>query len=293
MEVSLWCLHLLKARLASALHLDALTIVTKLHLLALCRFAARLAHRRCPPHLLKCPAGSPRAYSEESLLLIAWPALAPAYGLPYDRHGWLCIPSSSQQYKRNHAAGAPMYESLFVLIVLVAIHRRLIGACGLIFESAPILTWCRADPDAAIGHAPAQHPRLQFTWVSPSHPVVSGLRLTCVLPALPRSCPRSSLRSAALAVGCLPIAHPPSCHLSRCWLLLLAPHILDQLPTGNRRQHRPSIPNDKRTVPACHRPGRQTSWANAAALNAASGASSSSLGTGVLRSAAGLSSSRR
>jgi hypothetical protein len=26
-------------------------------------------------------------------------------------------------------------------------------------DSAPILAWHRADPDAAFGHAPAQHPR--------------------------------------------------------------------------------------------------------------------------------------
>jgi hypothetical protein len=35
----------------------------------------------------------------------------------------------------------------------------LIGARDLIIDSAPILVWRRADPDAAYGHAPAQHPR--------------------------------------------------------------------------------------------------------------------------------------
>jgi hypothetical protein len=43
--------------------------------------------------------------------------------------------------------------------VLTALRRRLIGARDLIIDSAPILAWRRADPDAAIGHAPAQHPR--------------------------------------------------------------------------------------------------------------------------------------
>jgi transposase len=179
-----------QARLGGALHLDALTIVTKLHLLALCRCAVRLAHHRCPPPLPKGPGGSPRTYSEESLLLIAllrtlwrlsyqdmrdwlraWPALALACGLPYDRQGRLCVPSSSQQCKRRHAAGAPMYESLFVLTVLVAIRRRLIGARDLIIDSAPILAWCRADPDAAIGHAPAHHPR----------PLLRGYRVPTLL----------------------------------------------------------------------------------------------------------------
>jgi hypothetical protein len=124
------------------------------------------------------PGGAPRVYSEESLLLISllrtlwrlsyadvhdwlksWPALALACGLPRNKHGHLCIPSPSQQYKRRHRAGAPVHESLFVLTVLEALRRRLIGARDLIIDSAPILAWRRADPDAAYGHAPAQHPR--------------------------------------------------------------------------------------------------------------------------------------
>ena len=52
-----------------------------------------------------------------------------------------------------------LFESLFVLAVLFALRRRLIGARDLIIDSAPILAWRRADPDAAIGHAPAHHPR--------------------------------------------------------------------------------------------------------------------------------------
>jgi hypothetical protein len=60
-----------QARLGSALHIDALTLVNTLHLLTLCRMAVRLAHRRCPPPLPSGPGGSPRTYSEESLLLIA------------------------------------------------------------------------------------------------------------------------------------------------------------------------------------------------------------------------------
>ncbi len=138
----------------------------------------RLAHRRCPPPLPAGPGGAPRLYSEESLLLIsllrtlwrlsyadmrdwlkAWPALALACGLPRDKHGQLCIPSPSQQCKRRHQAGAPIHESLFVLSVLQALRRRLIGARDLIIDSAPILAWRRADPDAAYGHAPAHHPR--------------------------------------------------------------------------------------------------------------------------------------
>lgn len=91
--------------------------------------------------------------------LVAWPALALACGLPVGRDGQPHIPSPSQQCKRGQAAGAPVPEALFILSVLTAIRRRLIGARDLIIDSAPRLSWRRADPDAAVGHAPAQHPR--------------------------------------------------------------------------------------------------------------------------------------
>ena len=60
-----------QARLSRALHIDALTLVTMLHLLTLCRLAVRLAHRRCPPPLPAGKGGRQRSYSEESLLLIS------------------------------------------------------------------------------------------------------------------------------------------------------------------------------------------------------------------------------
>jgi transposase len=170
--------HRAQARLKPTLHIDALTLVRTLHLLTLCRLAVRLAHRRCPPPLPAGPGGAPRLYREESLLLIAllrtlwrlsyqdmhdwladWPALGLACGLPQDRHGRPRVPSASQQWKRAALAGAPVSEALFVLSVLTALRRRLIGARDLVIDSAPIVAWRRADPDAAIGHAPAQHPR--------------------------------------------------------------------------------------------------------------------------------------
>src|SRR5436305_12921648 len=103
-----------QAKQRPALHLNALTLVTTLHLLTLCRLAVRIAHRRCPPPLPAGPGGAPRIYSEASLLLIAllrtlwrlsyqdmrdwlraWPALALACGLPLDPHGAPRIPSAS------------------------------------------------------------------------------------------------------------------------------------------------------------------------------------------------------
>ena len=63
--------HHAQARLGPALHIDALTLVRILHLLALCRLAVRLAHRRYPPPLPAGPGGAPRIYSEESRLFLA------------------------------------------------------------------------------------------------------------------------------------------------------------------------------------------------------------------------------
>ena len=167
-----------QAQRGPALHIDALTLVISLHLLALCRLAVQLVHWRCPPPLPAGPGGRPRSYSEESLLLIAllrtlwrlsyqdmhdwlvaWPALALACGLPMGDNGSPLVPSRSQQCIRRRAAGAPLPEALFVLSVQTAIKGGLMRARDLIIDSAPILAWCRADPDAAFGHAPAQHPR--------------------------------------------------------------------------------------------------------------------------------------
>src|SRR6266704_1901826 len=80
--------HRAQARLGPALHIDALTLVNTLHLLALCHVAVRLAHRRCPPPLPGGPGGAPRIYSEASLLLIA--LLRTLWRLSYqDMRDWL------------------------------------------------------------------------------------------------------------------------------------------------------------------------------------------------------------
>lgn len=91
--------------------------------------------------------------------LRAWPDLALACGLPLGKDDRPRIPSPSQQCTRGPRAATPLPEALFVLSVLAAIPTRLIGARDLMIDSAPILPWRRTDPDAASGHAPAQHPR--------------------------------------------------------------------------------------------------------------------------------------
>jgi len=121
----------MQVHLSRALHIDVLALVKTLHLLVLCRLTIRLAHHRCSLSLSTGPGGRHRAYSEESLLLIAllrivwqlsyqdthdwlqaWPALALACGLPLSHHGQPHIPSTSQQWKHGHAAGALMPEVL-------------------------------------------------------------------------------------------------------------------------------------------------------------------------------------
>jgi hypothetical protein len=91
--------------------------------------------------------------------LVSWPALALACGLPCDVLGRPMAPSPAQQWKRAARAGAPAAEALLVVVVRLALQRRLIGARDLVIDSAPIVAWRRADPDAAVGHAPAHHPR--------------------------------------------------------------------------------------------------------------------------------------
>jgi transposase len=163
---------------ATALHLDALTLVIRLHLLEMCRLAVQLAQRQCPPPLPAGPGGAPRIYREESLLLLAllrtlwrlsyqevhdwlcaWPALARACGLPQRGDGRPRVPSKAQQSKRMRAAGAPESEMLLVMLVRAGLWMGLTRARDLIIDSAPILAWRRADRDAAFGHAPAHHPR--------------------------------------------------------------------------------------------------------------------------------------
>jgi hypothetical protein len=57
--------------LRPALHVDALSLVTRLHLLTLSRLAVHLSRQRCPSGLPSGSGGRPRRYCDESLLLLA------------------------------------------------------------------------------------------------------------------------------------------------------------------------------------------------------------------------------
>jgi hypothetical protein len=99
------------------------------------------------------------SYQELHDRLCAWPALALACGLPQGTDGQPRVPGKWQQSKRLRGAGAPASETLFVLLVKAGLWCGLTRARDLITDSAPILAWHRTDPDAALGHAPAHHPR--------------------------------------------------------------------------------------------------------------------------------------
>lgn len=225
-----------QAKQRPALHINALALVTSLHLLMFCRLAVRLAHRLCPPPLPAGPGGSPRTYSEESLLLISllrtlwrlssqdmhdwlksWPALAEAVGLPW-KEGQLCIPSKSQMCKRRHAAGAPLHESLFVLVVLQALRRRLIGARDLIIDSAPILAWRRRDPDATFGHAPSEC--IPFLSCEASGCIPSCVVVLASLSSFSFLLPTHTMLLLPNACSRGPSASTKSIHVSSVWMLL-------------------------------------------------------------------------
>ena len=68
------------------------------------------------------------SYQDMCDWLRSWPTLALACGLPLGAGGQPRIPSASQQWKRERAAGAPVAEALLILAVQIALRCRLIGA---------------------------------------------------------------------------------------------------------------------------------------------------------------------
>jgi hypothetical protein len=139
--------------MATPLHLDALTLVTRLHLLEVCGLAVQLAQRQYPPPLPAGPGGAARVYAEESLLLVAllrtlyrlsyqevhdwlcaWPALAQACGLPLGPDGRPRVPSKATNGDcRVRARGAPGNQSPTRAKVIAAAVSR----CGRGIRAGP------------------------------------------------------------------------------------------------------------------------------------------------------------
>jgi hypothetical protein len=71
--------------MATTLHLNALTLVTRLHLLEVCCRAVQVAQQQCPPPLPARPGGAAGVYAEESLWLLGY-LLHAAY-TALSRHG--------------------------------------------------------------------------------------------------------------------------------------------------------------------------------------------------------------
>src|SRR5262249_45508225 len=109
----------------------------------------------------------------------AWPAPALACGLPLGPDGRVRVPARHNSPSVFWAVGAPASEMLFVLLVRAGLWMGLTRAHDLIIDSAPILAWRRADPDAAVGHAPAHHPRPLLRAIGSTHSCVARPACRC------------------------------------------------------------------------------------------------------------------
>src|SRR5262249_49068545 len=151
-----------------------------------------------------------------------------------------------------------LFESFFVLTVWRAVRCRLIGARDLIIDSAPILAWRRADPDAVVGHAPAHHPR----------PLLRGYQVHTLL-CRGSGLPVHFLVWPAHAHDAL-FAHPLLELAAR--LYQLRPRIQPDIgacnlsagfmPNWELLRLSPGTPNDRRTAPACPQPVPRRNWAS-------------------------------
>jgi len=208
--------HRMQAKIGPALHLDALTLITRLQLLALCRLAVRLARRRCSSPVLAGAGGRPRVYAEESLLLLAllhtlwrlsyqdlhdwlvdWPALARAQSRPTMQTGAKggsayvrdavctarlpCLPCPSPQRTRRH-------------------HRQCTNP-GMAPGRPGRRRRARAAPSRS--PAPTRLPRPPST--------LSRVGIAPAVPALARQRPRCAVCSPTLGGSCGALRSAPTC----------------------------------------------------------------------------------
>jgi len=141
------------------------------------------------------------SYQEVHDWLSAWPGLALACGLPLGAAGRPRVPSKAQQSKRQRAAGAPASEIRFVLLIRASLWMGPTSAQDLTVDSAPILAWRRADPDAAVGHAPRAPPPPAPIGLSPAYAAVSRDGPAAAVRALPGQHPRRAVRPSTVGTG--------------------------------------------------------------------------------------------
>jgi hypothetical protein len=269
-----------QAQRAQALYINALSLIETLHPAfvvplgcsggASALSATLTQRRRRPPTYLPRRVLAAHRLAQNALATLptwdvhdwleSWPALALACGLPLDATGKPSVPSPSQLCNRWQAAGAPPFETLFVLTVWRAVRSHLIGARDLIIDSAPILAWRRKDPDAATGHAPAHHPR----------PLLRGYRvhtLLCRGSGLPVQflVSPANLHDAPFARPLLVLAvqlyriRPRIIRLDAGYWGLELIHWIHA--TWEPWRWFPGIPSDKRTARVCRPSGPKTNWA--------------------------------
>ena len=225
--------------------------------------------------------------------LESWPVLALACGLSLDAVGKPCVPSPSQLCKRWQAAGAPPFETLFVLTVWRAVRCHLIGARDLIINSAPILAWRRTDPDAATGHAPAHHPRPRLVWLPRPYPALSCSGLPVHFLLSPANRHDALFARPLLRTGRSSLSHSSSYHSPGCWLLGPSAHSLDPRHAGSQCGRSLESQATKEPHLTSASAGPKKIWVKAVQLNASLAWSSSSSGCLGLPTRAGRPSSSK
>lgn len=183
-------------------------------------------------------------------------------------------PPRAARLGMGRVARAPRAPPIFVAAVREAIRRRIVGAWDLVIDSAPIKARRRHDRDAAIGHAPAQHPT-RFLRSFRVHTLLCRGRNRMGRPERPgrAACRPPSINACSLwpPVWTRPARRPLGCRL-------LGPRPDPLVPRHRRRGRRraPGTPNAAGSTPACRPPGRSTNSANAPASSPSSSAPSAS-----------------
>jgi hypothetical protein len=236
-----------QARLGPALPIDALTLMSMLHLLTLCRLAVRVAHRRCPPPLPAGPGGAPRTYDEASLLLIRHFAYVVAFIVSgYARlveelacFGLGLWSASGQTRTASHSQSNPNSGNDGKRQEPLCMSRSLCSSCSkrsAIGSSEPVISSLTVLPSRAreaarsrcglraCSRSPSSS---SFARLPSAYPHLSWFRLASLLSPLSCQLTRCSFCTTVVGMGCAPLSDPSSRCPFRCSLLGRASHCLD------------------------------------------------------------------